>query len=241
MNNKVQEFLNDKFGEVQAININNSIWFMASDVSRVLQYDKASDMTRNLDEDEKGIQSFVTKGGKQRTLVINKKGLHKALIINRRLDLKTKGKIFNWLTHDSINKYITTSSKQSEFVKKLKETLKISIEFVKNNSSLLYDEPNFLSFKSIVKFEEEFKTDNYFIDLWFENAKLVVEYDEEYHSSQLEKDMLREKSLKKELRKMYNYSKTGWDVAIIRVKKGYEEKGIIEIMTYLNQNFGFIN
>lgn len=38
MNNKVQEFLNERFGEVRAIEIDNVIWFCANDCLRILEY-----------------------------------------------------------------------------------------------------------------------------------------------------------------------------------------------------------
>jgi anti-repressor protein len=80
MSNKVQEFLNERFGGVRAIEINNVIWFMGSDVAKVLQYDKATDMTRNLDDDEKDTQTLLTLGGEQECLVINESGLYNSVL-----------------------------------------------------------------------------------------------------------------------------------------------------------------
>ena len=78
--NKVQEFLNEQFGEVRVVEINKEIWFMASDVARVLQYPIATNMTRNLDDDEKDIQSLNTPGGEQECLIINESGLYNAVL-----------------------------------------------------------------------------------------------------------------------------------------------------------------
>ena len=46
-------------------------WFVASDIAKVLDYLEAKDMTRLLDDDEKGRQIVPTLGGKQEMNTIN--------------------------------------------------------------------------------------------------------------------------------------------------------------------------
>ena len=55
-------------------------WFVASDVSKVLGYRMASDMTRRLDPDEKGTRSVRTLGGTQEVTTINESGLYSAIL-----------------------------------------------------------------------------------------------------------------------------------------------------------------
>lgn len=86
MDNKVQQFLNDNFGEVRVIKREDeSIWFVANDVAEVLQYDKASDMTRNLDDDETDTQSLLIRSDNnieqnRECLIINESGLYNAVL-----------------------------------------------------------------------------------------------------------------------------------------------------------------
>nr|WP_308545805.1 Bro-N domain-containing protein [uncultured Lachnoclostridium sp.]DAF89767.1 MAG TPA: BRO family protein [Siphoviridae sp. cteLh2] len=61
--NKVQEFLNENFGEVRAINKDNEMWFVASDVAKILEYRDANALTKSLDDDEKDTQTLSTLGG----------------------------------------------------------------------------------------------------------------------------------------------------------------------------------
>ena len=63
MSNKVQEFLNENFGQVRVMEVNNVLWFVADDVAKSLDYEIATNMTRNLDDDEKDIQTLNTLGG----------------------------------------------------------------------------------------------------------------------------------------------------------------------------------
>ncbi|NNA42168.1 BRO-N domain-containing protein [Pseudomonas lundensis] len=96
-----------KFGkqQVRTLLIDDQPWFVAADVSSALEYRIAGDMTRNLDEDEKGTQIVRTPGGAQEMLVINESGLYSAILRSR----KAEAKIFKkWVTAEvlpAIRKY----------------------------------------------------------------------------------------------------------------------------------------
>jgi prophage antirepressor-like protein len=64
--------------------INGEPWFIGSDVSIALEYRDAGNMTRNLDDDEKGTQIVSTLGGEQQMLVINESGLYSAILRSRK-------------------------------------------------------------------------------------------------------------------------------------------------------------
>ncbi|WP_352419451.1 DUF559 domain-containing protein [Proteiniborus sp.] len=51
----------------------------------------------------------------------------------------------------------------------------------------------------IVSFEYQYRINGYIIDFYFPEIDLCVEYDEHYHKYQLNKDKLREESIKKYL------------------------------------------
>ena len=52
MSNKVQEFLNENFGQVRAMEINNVLWFVAKDVSISLKYSTTQKVTDKVDDDD---------------------------------------------------------------------------------------------------------------------------------------------------------------------------------------------
>lgn len=94
----IQLFNNDEFGSVRALlDENGEPRFVASDVAKVLGYRMASDMTRRLDDDEKGTRSVRTPGGEQEMAVITEPGLYSAV-----LGSKVPGaKAFKrWVTHE---------------------------------------------------------------------------------------------------------------------------------------------
>ena len=71
-------------------------WFVASDVAKILGYRMASDMTRRLDEDERGTRSVRTLGGTQEMTVITESGLYSAILgskVEGARDFK------RWVTH----------------------------------------------------------------------------------------------------------------------------------------------
>lgn len=90
-------FTNEKFGTIRAINVSDEPWFVATDVAKALGYGDATHMTRRLDEDEKGLRSVETPGGKQQLSVISEAGLYNAI-----LGSKVPGarEFKRWVAHD---------------------------------------------------------------------------------------------------------------------------------------------
>ncbi len=81
-------------------------WFVATDVARVLGYREAYDLTRTLDDDEKGPQMVRTPGGTQSITVITEPGLYRAIVQRQAGYVKNpeaarQVKAFQrWVTHE---------------------------------------------------------------------------------------------------------------------------------------------
>lgn len=82
-------------------------WFVAQDVSEALEYRNAPDMTRNLDDDEKGTQIVRTLGGDQEMTVINESGLYSAILKSRKPEAKAFKK---WVTSEVLPSIRKTGS-----------------------------------------------------------------------------------------------------------------------------------
>ena len=97
MTNDIQLFHSDQFGDVRALAVDGEPWFVATDVAKALGYGDATHMTRRLDEDEKGLRSVETPGGKQQLSVISEAGLYNAI-----LGSKVPGarEFKRWVTHE---------------------------------------------------------------------------------------------------------------------------------------------
>lgn len=73
-------------------------WFVATDVAKILGYRMASDMTRRLDEDEKGTRSVRTVArGEQSTTVITESGLYAAILGSQ---VEGARRFKRWVTHE---------------------------------------------------------------------------------------------------------------------------------------------
>lgn len=94
---RTAEIIPFSFGaqQVRTLLIEDQPWFVANDVSAALQYSEASAMTRNLDDDEKGLSIVQTLGGDQEMLVINESGLYSAILRSRKAEAKRFKK---WVT-----------------------------------------------------------------------------------------------------------------------------------------------
>ena len=97
MENQMQIFNNEQFGEVRTVLQNGEPWFVAADVCRAL--DIAPTATRRLDDDEKGLRSTQTLGGMQEIVIINEPGLYSLVLGSRKPEAKT---FRRWITHDVI-------------------------------------------------------------------------------------------------------------------------------------------
>lgn len=83
MGNKVQEFLNDKFGEVRVINKDGMMWFVAKDICNILGT-KTKDIptiTKRKGIDTIGIP---TNGGIQSMTIISEQSLYKLIFKSRK-------------------------------------------------------------------------------------------------------------------------------------------------------------
>lgn len=63
--------------------IDGEPWFVAQDIAAALDYRMASDMTRRLDQDEKGTRPLRTPGGVQNVTIISESGLYTAILGSR--------------------------------------------------------------------------------------------------------------------------------------------------------------
>lgn len=99
MNNNVEKFLSEVFGEVRAINKDGEIWFVAKDICLALEYSESnvSSVVSRLDSDQKKLLQTATKGNyTTNILCVNEDGLYDIVTGATR---KPKAKPFRkWIT-----------------------------------------------------------------------------------------------------------------------------------------------
>lgn len=99
MDNKLMTFESAAFGKIRTLTIDGEPWFVAADVCRALEIGNPSMAVERLDDDEKGISTIDTLGGKQRMTIINEPGLYSLVLSSR----KPEAKAFRrWITHEVI-------------------------------------------------------------------------------------------------------------------------------------------
>lgn len=88
---------NFKTKEVRTVIKDGEVWFVAGDIAKALNYPAAKDMTRFLDDDEKGAHIVPTLGGNQTVTTINESGLYHSLFKSRKLEAEVFRK---WVTSE---------------------------------------------------------------------------------------------------------------------------------------------
>lgn len=97
--NELKVFEHKEFGQVRTVLHDGEPWFVAADVCKALVISNNRDAIGRLEDDEKGVVSTDTLGGKQNVTVINEPGLYSLVLGSR----KPEAKAFKrWITHEVI-------------------------------------------------------------------------------------------------------------------------------------------
>lgn len=95
--NELQQVFNYNGATVRTIVKNGDPWLVLKDVCEVLEIGNVGNVAARLDEDEKGIRTMDTPGGKQDLTVINESGLYNVILLSR----KPEARAFKrWVTHE---------------------------------------------------------------------------------------------------------------------------------------------
>ena len=95
MDNSIQVFPNNDFGEVRCFLKDGEPWFIARDLLAILDVDRTA--LRKLDDDEKGVDIIHTPGGDQEVTTVTEPGFYKLVMRSR----KPEAKAFQrWVTHE---------------------------------------------------------------------------------------------------------------------------------------------
>lgn len=98
-NSPLALFEHEKFGSLRVVERKVQPWFVAKDVCDILEMGNPRSSLALLDEDEKGVHSMDTPGGKQEMTIISEPGLYSLILRSR----KPEAKAFKrWVTHEVI-------------------------------------------------------------------------------------------------------------------------------------------
>ena len=97
MENKLQIFKNDEFGEIRSVEIDGEVYFVAADVCRILELTNPTVAVERLDTDEKAKFNLGLSGGV--TNCVNEAGLYRLIFKSRKPDAK---KFQRWIYHEVI-------------------------------------------------------------------------------------------------------------------------------------------
>lgn len=96
MENNIQAFNNEEFGEVRTVMVSGEPWFVAADVCKALELSNPTVAVSRLDEDERAKFNLGRQG---EGIIVNEAGLYSLILGSR----KPEAKVFKrWITHDVI-------------------------------------------------------------------------------------------------------------------------------------------
>lgn len=83
--------------QVRTVIVEGEPWFVAADVCRILEHSNVSMAVAALDDDEKGLSTLDTPGGRQSVTTINEPGLYSLILRSRKQEAKA---FKRWVTHE---------------------------------------------------------------------------------------------------------------------------------------------
>lgn len=95
--NELQQAFNYNGATVRTVVKNGEPWLVLKDVCEVLEIGNSRDVTSRLDEDEKGVGTIDTLGGKQEVTIINESGLYNVILLSRKPEAR---QFKRWVTHE---------------------------------------------------------------------------------------------------------------------------------------------
>lgn len=98
MENKLQVFKNEEFGEIRTLEIDGEPYFVGKDVASILGYkEPRSAVSKKVDEEDRGVSKIATPSGTQEMTVINESGLYSLILSSK---LPTAKKFKRWVTSE---------------------------------------------------------------------------------------------------------------------------------------------
>ena len=166
MENKLQVFKNEEFGEIRIVEIDGEPYFVGKDVAEILGYSNSSKAVSTHVDDEDKIMEMIAhfQNGnivKTQTALINENGLYNLLAKSQTLSVAYKIELKNWLVSLGLiqDELLLTERKEIKFLDKLQEALKpFDLEGIK-----------------------QYKILNYRIDFYIPKLNIAIEYDENEH------------------------------------------------------------
>ena len=83
--------------QVRTVQRGSELWWVLRDVCDILEIGNSGNVAARLDEDEKGIHTVDTLGGRQELTIVSESGLYSTILLSRKPEAK---KFKRWITHE---------------------------------------------------------------------------------------------------------------------------------------------
>lgn len=140
MNNQLQIFNNDMFGNIRGLEINGECWLVGKDVTNILEYQNGSrDIARHVDEEDKSTVAINDGSQNRNMVVINESGLYSLIL---RSDMPRAKEFKRWVTSEVLPQirktggYIPIEAEMSE-AEIMARALQISQRTIEQKDKLL--------------------------------------------------------------------------------------------------------
>lgn len=134
--------------QVRVVQIQSEPWFVANDVCQALDLTNPRKAVSDLDDDEKGVTTSDTLGGKQILNIINESGLYSLIFKSRKAAAK---KFKRWVTHEVLPAIRKTGGYQQPKVpQSFSDALRLAADLEDRNRQLEHERDTAVSTKALI-------------------------------------------------------------------------------------------
>ncbi len=126
-------FSHADFGAIRVFEGDNGPWIAAGDVCLALGIANARDAVASLDDDEKGVATADTLGGRQEIRTVNESGMYALVFRSRKPEAQ---KFRKWVTSEVLPAIRKTGTFSLDIPKTLPEALRLAADLAEKNEAL---------------------------------------------------------------------------------------------------------
>ena len=121
---------------VRTVNRDGEIWFIAADVCAALEIVSSRQAVGRLDDDEKGVCTVSTPGGRQEIMIVSESGLYSLILTSRKEEAK---RFKRWITHEVLPAIRKTGGYGNQDPERLKLAFALASEVADQAARTVYE------------------------------------------------------------------------------------------------------
>jgi prophage antirepressor-like protein len=142
---------------VRTVNREGEIWFIAADVCAAMEIASSRQAVSRLDDDEKGVCTVSTPGGRQEIMIVSESGLYSLILTSRKEEAK---RFKRWITQEVLPTIRKTGGYGNQDPERIKLAFSLASEVADQAARTVFD--------AVMKGDDGWKNDRWMFSLTYD-------------------------------------------------------------------------